>query len=69
MSSLVYKNLKNKLEEMYSKNFAVEIGIYNDDDKIMEEKLVPLGNYLYDPLPSATEKSITQVLSAKSYKY
>lgn len=69
MSNLVYKNLKSKLEEMHSNNFAVEIGIYNDDDKIMEEKLVPLGNYLYDPLPSANEKSITKILSAKSYKY
>ena len=56
MSNLVYKNLKSKLEEMHSNNFAVEIGIYNDDDKIMEEKLVPLGNYLYDPFTISKRK-------------
>ncbi len=69
MSNLVYKNLKNKLNEMYSKNFAIEIGFYDNDDKIKEEKLVPLGNYLYDPLPSKNEKMITKMLSARSYKY
>ena len=69
MSNLVYKNLKNKLKEMYSNNFAVEIGIYDNDDRITEEKLVPLGNYLFDPLPSKNEKAITKALSSRSYKY
>lgn len=69
MSNLVYKNLKNKLKEMYSNNFAVEIGIYDNDDRITEEKLVPLGNYLYNPLPSKNEKEITEILSSRSYKY
>lgn len=69
MSNLVYKNLKNKLKEMYDKNFAVEIGFYDKEDKIREEKLVPLGNYLFDPLPSKNEKQITKILSSRSYKY
>ena len=35
---------------------------------MVEEKNIPLGNYLNDPLPSKYEKEITKSLSAKFAK-
>ena len=68
MSETVYKNLKNKLEQLYQKNFAVEIGFYDDNDSLQKEKLIPLGNYIYDPMPSMSEQEITKSLCSRSLK-
>jgi len=68
MSRLVYKNLKNKLQNMYDSNIKINIGIYDDKNNIIEEKNIPLGNYLNYPLPSDYEKKITKSLSAKFAK-
>ena len=68
MSRLVISNLKNKLENMYKNNIKVNIGIYDDKNNIIEEKNIPLGNYLNDPLPSKYEKKITEALTAKLAK-
>ncbi len=68
MSRLAIKNLKNKLNNMFANNIKVNIGIYDDDNNVVEEKNVPLGNYLNDPLPSNYEKRITQILSARTVK-
>ena len=68
MSRLVFNNLKNKLESMYDNNIKINIGIYDDKNNIIEEKNVPLGNYLNDPLPSKYEKEITESLTAKLAK-
>ena len=38
MSETVYKNLKNKLEQLYQRNFAVEVGFYDDNDHLQKEK-------------------------------
>ena len=66
MSRLVLNNLKSKLENMYNTN--INIGIYDDHNNIIEEKNIPLGNYLNDPLPSKYEKKITESLAAKFAK-
>ena len=68
MSETVYQNLKNKLEELYKKNFAVEVGFYDDKDNLHREKLIPLGNYLYDSMPSISEQEITESLCYRSLK-
>ena len=68
MSRLVFNNLKNKLESMYDNNIKINIGIYDDKNNIIQEKNVPLGNYLNDPLPSKYEKEITESLTAKLAK-
>ena len=68
MSRLVINNLKSKLESMYNANIKINIGFYDDKNNIIEEKNIPLGNYLNDPLPSKYEKEITQSLSAKFAK-
>ena len=68
MSKMVYKNLKAKLNELYSKKFAVEIGIYDQNDNLSKEKVIPLGNYLYDPLPSTSEKEIINNLCSRVLK-
>ena len=68
MSRLVLKNLKNKLENMYDTNIKINIGIYDDKNNIVEEKTVPLGNYLNDPLPSKHEREMTEVLTARFSK-
>ena len=65
MSNLAYKNLKNKLKNMYQNNFAIEIGIYDNNNNLTKEKIVPLGNYIYDPLPYKNEKKITAVLCSR----
>ncbi len=62
MSETVYENLKNKLEQLYKNNMGVEIGIYDDNNNLSQEKLIPLGNYIYDSMPSNSEKKITQNL-------
>ena len=65
MSETVYQNLKNKLEQLYQRKFAVEVGFYDDNDNLQKEKLIPLCNYIYDPLPSFSEKEITENLCSK----
>ena len=68
MSETVYENLKNKLEQLYQKNFALEIGFYDDNDNLQKEQLIPLGNYIYDPMPSVSELEMTESLCSKSIK-
>ena len=68
MSETVYRNLKNKLEQLYQKNFAVEVGFYDDNNNLEKEKLIPLGNYIYDPMPSISEQKITESLCSRSLK-
>ena len=68
MTKLVLDNIKNKLEEMHHKHFAVEIGLYDSDNKISQERTVPLGNYIFESFPSKNEKKIIESLCARSYK-
>ena len=68
MSEIVYQNLKNKLEQLFKKNFAVEVGFYDNNDNLHKEKLIPLGNYIYDSMPSSSEQKITQSLSSRILK-
>ncbi len=68
MSETVYQNLKNKLEQLYQRNFAVEVGFYDDNDNLHKEKLIPLGNYIYDSMPSVREQEITESLCSRSLK-
>tara|TARA_Y200000002_G_scaffold333180_1_gene299430 strand:- start:311 stop:517 length:207 start_codon:yes stop_codon:yes gene_type:complete len=68
MSETVYQNLKNKLEQLYKKNLSVEIGIYDDNNNLYQERLIPLGNYIYDSMPSNSEQKITQKLSSRILK-
>ena len=68
MSETVYENLKNKLEQLYKKNLSVEIGIYDDNNNLYQERLIPLGNYIYDSMPSHSEQQITQKLSSRITK-
>ena len=68
MSRLVINNLKSKLESMYDANIKINIGFYDDKNNIIEEKNIPLGNYLNDPLPSKYEKEITEDLTTKFAK-
>ena len=68
MSETVYQNLKNKLEQLYQRNFAVEVGFYDEKDNLREEKLIPLGNYIYDPMPSMHEQEITKNLCSRLLK-
>ena len=68
MSETVYANLKNKLEQLYRRNFAVEVGFYDDNDNLHKERLIPLGNYIYDPMPSMSEQAITESLCSRSLK-
>ena len=62
MSETVYENLKSKLEQLYKRNFAIEVGFYDDNNNLQKEKLIPLGNYIYDPMPSMGEQAITESL-------
>ena len=68
MSETVYQNLKNKLEQLYQRNLAVEVGFYDGNDNLQKEKLIPLGNYIYEPMPSMSEQEITQSLCSRSLK-
>ena len=68
MSETVYKNLKNKLDQLYKRNFAVEVGFYDDNDNLHKEKLIPLGNYIYNSMPSSSELEMTQNLSSRILK-
>ena len=68
MSETVYQNLKNKLEQLYQRNFAVEVGFYDDNDHLQKEKLIPLGNYIYDSMPTINEQEITESLCSRSIK-
>ena len=68
MSEIVYENLKNKLDQLYKRNFAVEVGFYDDNNNLHKEKLIPLGNYIYDSMPSISEQKMTQSLSSRILK-
>ena len=68
MSETVYQNLKNKLEQLYKKNFSIEVGFYDDNNNLHKEKLIPLGNYIYDSMPSESEQEITQNLCSRILK-
>ena len=68
MSETAYQNLKNKLEQLYQRNFAVEVGFYDEKDNLLKEKLIPLGNYIYDPMPSMREQEITESLCSRTIK-
>ena len=68
MSYLVLDNIKNKLEELHHKDFAEEIGLYDADNKISQERTVPLGNYIFESFPSKNEEKIIESLCARSYK-
>ena len=63
MSRLAINNLKSKLRRMYDTNIKINIGIYDDNDNIVEEKNVPLGNYLNDPLDEIELRSIAKKLN------
>ena len=69
MTNYIYKKFKNKINQVNFNNLAVEIGIYDNNDEVFEEKLVPLGNYIYDPMPSKNEQDITRELTARKSKY
>tara|TARA_Y100001954_G_C15791195_1_gene595145 strand:+ start:141 stop:347 length:207 start_codon:yes stop_codon:yes gene_type:complete len=58
-----YRKLKKEIKKIYDNKFAVEIGYYSQDDKLQKEEVVPLGNYIYDPLPSESEQIMTKLLS------
>ena len=68
MSNIVLKNLKDKLEDLYKQNFAVQVGIYDNENNLSYEEVIPLGNYIYNPMPSNQEKEITQSLCSRSLK-
>ena len=68
MSETVYQNLKSKLEQLYQRNLAVEVGFYDGNDNLQKEKLIPLGNYIYEPMPSMSEQEITESLCSRSLK-
>ena len=68
MSETVYQNLKNKLEQLYQRNVAVEVGFYDGNDNLQKEELIPLGNYIYEPMPSMSEQEITEALCSRSLK-
>ena len=60
---------KQKRSTYHTKrNFAVEVGFYDDNDNLQKEKLIPLGNYIYDPMPSMSEQEITESLCSRSIK-
>ena len=68
MSNIVLKNLKNRLEDLYKQNLAVQVGIYDNENNLSHEKVVPLGNYIYNPMPSNHEKKITENLCSRLLK-
>ena len=68
MSKIVYENLKNKLDQLFERNFAVQVGFYDDNDNLHQEKLIPLGNYIYNSMPSSSEQEMTQNLSSRILK-
>ena len=68
MSNIVLKNLKDKLEDLYKQNFAVQVGIYDNEDNLSHEEIIPLGNYIYNPMPSNKEKEMTKNLCSRALK-
>ena len=68
MSNIILNNLKDKLEDLYKQNFAVKVGIYDNDDNLSHEKVIPLGNYIYNSMPSDHEKKITESLCSRTLK-
>ena len=68
MSNIILKNLKDKLEDLYEQNFAVQVGIYDNEDNLSYEEVIPLGNYIYNPTPSNHEREITESLCSRPLK-
>ena len=68
MSNIVIKNLKDKLEDLYKQNFAVQVGIYDNEDNLSYEEVIPLGNYIYNSMPFDYEREITESLCSRSLK-
>jgi hypothetical protein len=68
MSNIILKNLKDKLEDLYKQNFAIQVGIYDNEDNLSHEEVIPLGNYIYNPMPSNHEREITEDLCSRSLK-
>ena len=68
MSNIVLKNLKDKLEDLYKQNFAVQVGIYDNEDNLSYEEVIPLGNYIYNSMPFDHEREITESLCSRSLK-
>ena len=52
MSKNIYKSNKDVLKDFCYDDIAVEIGIYDNNNSLAKEEVIPLGNYLYDALPS-----------------
>ena len=68
MSKNIYKNTKNNIKNFHYDDIAVEIGIYDNNDTLSKEEIIPLGNYLHDPLPSNSELEITRTLCSRIIK-
>ena len=64
MSKNIYKNTKNNIKDFHYDDIAVEIGIYDNNDTLTKEEIIPLGNYLYDPLNSAVLNLIKTTIEA-----
>ena len=61
--STIKDNIKNITE-----NLAINIGIYDDNNKLSEERIVPLGNYVHNPFPTNEEITMTTFLASNSLK-
>ena len=68
MSKNIYKSNKDVLKDFCYDDIAVEIGIYDNNNSLAKEEVIPLGNYLYDPLPSNSELKITKTLCSRVVK-
>ena len=58
-----YKNNKNNTNYKFTseaEKYGIAIGIYDDNEILQEERIVPLGNYLTDQLPSTEEIVMTR---------
>ena len=53
---------------MHHKHFAVKVGLYDSNDKITEERTIPLGNYIFESFPSKNEKEMIESLCSRSFK-
>ena len=56
-------NINNKFSSEVAK-YGIAIGIYDDNEILKEERIIPLGNYLTDQLPTTEEIVMTKFLSA-----
>ena len=62
-----YKNTKNNNNYNFAnevEKYGIAIGIYDDNEVLKEERIIPLGNYLTDKLPSTEEIVMTRFLSS-----